>query len=822
MSKKNILHKSSIVFFCFSVISGSVFGDFAGGSGTADDPYLVENSEHLNAVRDYPESHFEQTGSIEFSSLDFQTGGLYYNDGDGWEPIADFTGTYDGGGYTISNLRIFRDGDSDVGLFVHLSDAEISNLHIRDSEVHGDETVGGLAAGADNSLIKQSSFSGSVTGLDDVGGLIGYNYSSTVTECFSIGSVTGNGISVGGLIGYNTGHVEYSRSSADIASDGERIGGLIGYNSAEIFRSYSTGTVSGDGRRVGGLVGNNNSAIRESYSTGAVSGYETVGGLAGRSTGNIFSSYSRSSATGDSNIGGFIGRTSSSLIENSYSTGAVASSSDNGGFIGGASITTTVENSFWDTETSGQDSSAEGTGKTTAELTDSETFTDAAWDFDSTWKIDENMNDGYPFLAWQQLSPGVTSWAEPQPVYYGSALDDVELSGGEAEVEGTFIFADSLHDRLPLGESEYTLVFIPDDEDRYYTVDTTVTIIVNPAPVEVFATPVSKIYGADDPPLTYTAEGLLDDDELTGELSRVFGEDVGVYVINQGTLSADEKYTISFSGGVLEIEPRPVMVTAEDQSRIYGEDDPPLTYTAEGLLDDDELTGEPAREEGKKVGEYAVVQGSLSAGDNYHITFNDGIFTIEPRELIITAEDISIEEHEDDPGVYPVSYDGFAYDDDEAIVSGLIVLRQPGDTVGNYAIIPSSAEAPNYDVTHVNGVFSITETTDLIHEEEVRSNGASHPVFFGKNPVSAQDERADIFVVTGDPAQVSITIYDMVGNVIDRQDASAQTREAGRFSWDLRNQQGVRVSAGSYAVIATVEYDNGGELRYRAVLGVQE
>ncbi|MGM0462928.1 MAG: FlgD immunoglobulin-like domain containing protein, partial [Fibrobacterota bacterium] len=129
--------------------------------------------------------------------------------------------------------------------------------------------------------------------------------------------------------------------------------------------------------------------------------------------------------------------------------------------------------------------------------------------------------------------------------------------------------------------------------------------------------------------------------------------------------------------------------------------------------------------------------------------------------------------------------------------------------------------ARDYLITEYNWDF-IDGGVSVIHEEEVRPKGIFRGVFFGINPVSVQDETVDIFVVTGDPAQVSITIYDMVGNVIDRQDAVAQTREAGRFSWDLRNQQGMRVCAGSYAVIATVEYHSGSVQRYRAVLGVQE
>ncbi|ERP39286.1 MBG domain-containing protein [Chitinivibrio alkaliphilus] len=848
----NLVRIKLTIFIICSIIPMAIASDFAGGSGTEDDPYLIENSAHLNAVPDSSDSHFRQESDIEFDPADFQSGGEFYNDGKGWEPIEDFLGTYDGNGYSISNIRIARHDENRVGLFANVYEGTLKNITIVNGEISGDESVGGLAGEINSSLVENCSFSGSVTGDDeDIGGLVGYSSNSQVIHSYTTGAVFSTGEVVGGLIGgvNNNSEVEYSGSSVQVNSDGDRIGGLIGSNSGEVFRSYSTGDVMGDGRRVGGFVGNNSGTIRqssatggvsgdgeriggfvgnhtgtieESYSTGEVSGDERVGGFVGRSSGDISSSYSRATVLGRYSVGGFAGYSASSNIQNSYSTGPVSvSSRDSGGFVG-QEFTSTVEGSFWDMETSGQDSSAAGTGKTTEELTNTETFTDAGWDFDSIWGRDEKMNDGYPYLLWQRIPPSIISWPTVDTAYYGATMDDLTLSGGEADVDGEFLFYDTTDERLPLGESEHTLLFLPHDEETYLSVDTLISVQVDPAPVTVSAERLSKVYGDDDPPLTYTVEGLLDDDELTGELTRESGEDVGTYVINQGSLSVEEYYSLSFSAGIFEITPRPVNVQADTLSKIYGEDDPDLSYTADGLLGEDTLTGHLERESGEDVGEYSVLQGSLSSGENYSMTFGEGFFRIHPRELIIRADDSTIEEGGDEPEEYPVSYEGFAFDDDESVVTGLIVVRVPGDTVGTYAIVPSGAEADNYTITFENGVFTITESTDIIYEDEVAHGGASRGVYFGETPVSLWDETVDIFVVTGDAAQVSITIYDMVGNVIDRQEAPAQTREAGRFTWDLRNRRGMRVSAGSYAVIATVEYDNGTVERYRGVLGVRE
>jgi len=69
-------------------------------------------------------------------------------------------------------------------------------------------------------------------------------------------------------------------------------------------------------------------------------------------------------------------------------------------------------------------------------------------------------------------------------------------------------------------------------------------------------------------------------------------------------------------------------VTADAKSKTVGEADPALTYTAEGLVAGDTLTGALSREAGEDPGTYAITQGTLTAGDNYEITFTSAVLTI--------------------------------------------------------------------------------------------------------------------------------------------------------------------------------------------------
>jgi filamentous hemagglutinin family protein len=224
-----------------------------------------------------------------------------------------------------------------------------------------DGLIGGLVGlSSTHSAITNSYATGIVSGVggSDVGGLIGENESSSITGSYATGEVTSGG-DAGGLVGDNFGSIQTSYATGRVSGSGggASIGGLVGYNLGTLQTSYATGAVSSSGSNagVGGLVGLNDSdsdlrtgggVVQTSYATGAVS-----------STG------ARSDA------GGLIGA-NFNTVQISYATGAVSGTGDStvtGGLIG-ANFGGAVLNSYWDTQTTGQPSSAGGTGLTTAQL----------------------------------------------------------------------------------------------------------------------------------------------------------------------------------------------------------------------------------------------------------------------------------------------------------------------------------------------------------------------------------------------------------------------------------------------------------------------
>ena len=171
------------------------------------------------------------------------------------------------------------------------------------------------------------------------------------------------------------------------------------------------------------LVGRNGGAIVACYTTGKAQGSGAVGGLAGSvNGGSVNSAYSTAYVTANGSVGGLVGYFwSGSGITNSYSTGRVASTGSNvGGLIGGALVGAT--NSYWDTSTSGQSTSAGGsgvTGKTTRQLQTPTGYTgiyanwntdldnadsdnDAATGKDNPWAFGNKMQ--YPMLQYKMMS----------------------------------------------------------------------------------------------------------------------------------------------------------------------------------------------------------------------------------------------------------------------------------------------------------------------------------------------------------------------------------------------------------------------------------
>lgn len=426
-------------------------GTYSGGSGTSADPYLISTladlAELAQTTADW-DRYFSQTQTIDASQTQYwddsddDPDGNRYNDPEdatssgnnaGFPGIGTamiwFDGAYNGNDHYIQNLTIDRPTTDYVGLFTKALRSPLQNIQLSAMDITGRDHVGGVvgyfyADGAE--IMDNCRTTGSLSGVNRVGGVVGENSYGTINNCSSSATITTSGDYTGGVVGrsiYSTSVLSECNSSASINASGDYAGGLVGevINDGKVTNGYSSGSVSGN-FAVGGLVGvlDFRSEISASFATGDVTASDDhVGGLVGanRTGSTIKNSYARGNVngTGSNRVGGLAGlnygtSSSTASIVNCYSTGAVSGSSDMGGLVA-YQLWGSTSNSFWDTQTSGVSSSASGTGKTTSEMTDFTTFTNAGWDFvtestngtDDYWDADQTgtVNNGYPTMSYQ-------------------------------------------------------------------------------------------------------------------------------------------------------------------------------------------------------------------------------------------------------------------------------------------------------------------------------------------------------------------------------------------------------------------------------------
>lgn len=175
------------------------------------------------------------------------------------EPYANFSGTFDGNGHTVT-LAIDQPSKDNIGLFSKISStATIKNVTV-DGTVTGSRCVGGIA-GTSNGTITQCQNKATITATKNgsgnysqAGGIVGYAENATITSCANVGNVNA------------------------APNDGRRCGGVAGYAKTSVIENcYNQGQVSscstGSSAAVGGIAGyiDSNASVMNCYNSGAIS-----------------------------------------------------------------------------------------------------------------------------------------------------------------------------------------------------------------------------------------------------------------------------------------------------------------------------------------------------------------------------------------------------------------------------------------------------------------------------------------------------------------------------------------------------------------------
>lgn len=303
-----------------------------------------------NIVNDYTGSYILMK---DLSSTDADYVGI----GDSWVPIGNatvvgfprmypyaFTGSFDGNGFTISDLKI-NVTNPYSGLFGYcLNGCTFTNINVINILLNSNSGFcGGIAGYTANGQFTNCTCSGTINGLAYIGGIVGGGY-MTMNNCSSNVNINGStGSNFGGIVGViiNNSTINNCHSNVNIIAD-NRVGGFVGrtqgrltvtncYSEGEIYCNISSPSI------VGGFVGISESNLgdlyTDCYSSCNITANSSTGGFVGKVTSGTFTNcYSTGTLTainnGRSNYGGFAGHVSSSTVSMSkcFSTSNLYSS----------------------------------------------------------------------------------------------------------------------------------------------------------------------------------------------------------------------------------------------------------------------------------------------------------------------------------------------------------------------------------------------------------------------------------------------------------------------------------------------------------------
>lgn len=346
------MKKLFALFSLFLVMAFSSITAYAvAGNGTEDDPFLITNQDELLLISDFSDCCFRLDNDIILEGQ--------------WTPICKssnaFTGILDGNGHTISNINLSANRNN--GFFV-VNNGTIKNLnfYIKSDGINNDfyDKSGynynfGIISVVNNGIISNCKVNGSIK----------------VSNEYYVGLIY-----IGSVVGQNNGIIKNISSNVIIKTSGfatDYVGGIAGINNttAEITGVSSKCKLTCEDYR-GGIVGENNGIISNSYYISE-----------------------------DCPISGGIAYSGKGTIENSYASVVASKTNYVRGIICNVEKSPVINNCFYDQTLSNAVNNNYGTPKSTIAMKMKRTFTTAGWDFDNIWGIDENINNGYPYLLWE-------------------------------------------------------------------------------------------------------------------------------------------------------------------------------------------------------------------------------------------------------------------------------------------------------------------------------------------------------------------------------------------------------------------------------------
>lgn len=277
---------------------------FASGSGTQADPYVILTAEQLAAFRNsvnngvtYAGQYIRLGGNIDLTDSSWTPIGAGTRSGSGYTGCA-FKGTFDGGGSTITGLKIdvtASTAGTAYGLFGVVDGGTVKNLSLSGVSINviGGECVGGfIGLMVNNSTASGLSMdTGTINAVRGLGGIVGrMTISGAIENCVNNAAISGSGANVGGIVGaaYYTEQgsamtIKNCVNHGAVSCAAGVTGGIAGLSAADVDGCENTADITGNGADVAGIVAEQQNAgsVTNCVNSGSVAGGNDGGGIVG-------------------------------------------------------------------------------------------------------------------------------------------------------------------------------------------------------------------------------------------------------------------------------------------------------------------------------------------------------------------------------------------------------------------------------------------------------------------------------------------------------------------------------------------------------------
>lgn len=311
---------------------------------------------------------------------------------------------------------------------------------------------------------------------------------------------------------------------------------------------------------------------------------------------------------------------------------------------------------------------------------------------------------------------------------------------------------------------DYAMVLESSNDARYSITFVPGILTILPSEITLRAEDKVKVYGDEDPSYSVIiVDGLLKNNDVlaniaNGQMERTAGENVGQYVISQGSYNLGDNYKIKFQTGSLEIVQQSITVSANQTNKQYGDADPVIGYTitSGSLKFSDDFVGALTRQPGETLGSYTIEQGSLSLSENYILEFVSNDFVIEKRQITIIPSVSSKIYGETEPELTYQIVVGSLVNGEK--LEGEIYRDKPTtaadphlyENVGSYRIY-STLNHENYEITFGTHYFEVEPRVI-----EIRAENASK-VYGQEDPELVYTIINEEDILSGDVLQGSIS-----------------------------------------------------------------